>query len=201
MEILPPILFPIHPVSLLPWPGRWVSFFSVYPCHLFQQTYTQANAGIDSYFAIHFFIHFSPLSHPHFISSYSALYCWNCVLRSKLSSRLFYLCMIPWTNSYVCLSFSHRWSGKWEMVSVYRLSIHNHQDRADYRGAAPGTCSLCHSDHHGHLHPFWKGGTPPGTEYWGILNFLLYTHTGSKDTDAHSPKRHLTFLELVAVYA
>uniref|UniRef100_A0A673T0L4 cAMP responsive element binding protein 3 like 2 n=1 Tax=Suricata suricatta TaxID=37032 RepID=A0A673T0L4_SURSU len=26
--------------------------------------------------------------------------------------------------------------------------------------------TIRHSDHHGHLHPF-KGGAPPGTEYWG----------------------------------
>ena len=126
--------------------------------------------------------------------------CWSFFFEKKGQCHLFYLYLMPWTDSHVCLSFSRRWSGEWEMVPVYRLSINNHQDRANHGRAALRTSSVCHSDHHCHLHPFWEGGTPSGNERWGILIFPPYKQIGSKDTDHYSPIRHLIFLELVVVY-
>uniref|UniRef100_A0A2I3TAU8 cAMP responsive element binding protein 3 like 2 n=1 Tax=Pan troglodytes TaxID=9598 RepID=A0A2I3TAU8_PANTR len=48
------------------------------------------------------------------------------------------------------------------------------------------TRSVCHSDHHSHLHPVGKGGTSSGNEHWGMLNFRLFKHVGLKDTDRSS---------------
>uniref|UniRef100_A0A8C9ADK3 cAMP responsive element binding protein 3 like 2 n=1 Tax=Prolemur simus TaxID=1328070 RepID=A0A8C9ADK3_PROSS len=61
------------------------------------------------------------------------------------------------------------------------------------------TCSLCHSDHYSHLHPFREGRISSGNEYWGILNFLSFKQAGLKDTDLHCLIRLLIFLELVAI--
>lgn len=147
----------------------------------FRHTHMQVNTSINSYFTVHIYRSF--LSHTSFsFIPLSVILHWA-FLGRKTSGWLFCSCLMPWTSSHVCLSFSCRWGGKWEMVPVYRLPFNNHQDRANYRRTTPRTRSVCHSDDHSYLHPVWKGGTSSGNEYWGMLSFLLYKQVGLKDID------------------